>query len=78
VKILAQSVYLGPNLYALFRVIRLTVDLQHLEDWPTVRLGPDFTERLLAALPGLREHGCSYGEPRTRGPGSATSWSTRP
>ena len=62
-KILEKSVYLGPNLYALFPVIRLTVDLEELEEWPSVKLGPAFTDALLDALPGLREHGCSYGEP---------------
>lgn len=62
-KILERSVYVGPNLYALFPVIRLTVDLERLEDWPSGRLGPAFTDALLAALPGLHEHGCSYGVP---------------
>lgn len=62
-KILSRSVYLGPNHYALFRVIQLTVDLGHLEEWPTARLGPEFMARLIERLPGLREHGCSYGEP---------------
>ncbi len=57
------SVYLGPNLYALFRVIRMTVDLGALEAWPTARLGKGFIDPLLETLPGLREHGCSYGEP---------------
>ena len=62
-KILTQNVYLGPNHYALFPVIRLTVDLGELEAWPTGRLGESFIEPLLGALPGLYEHGCSYGEP---------------
>jgi cyanophycin synthetase len=62
-KILDRAVYVGPSLYAHFPVIRLRLDLRELEDWPTSRLGPAFTDRLLAALPGLREHGCSYGEP---------------
>jgi len=62
-KIVARSVYLGPNLYALFPVIRLTVQLGVLEEWPSGRLGGEFNERLLEALPGLAEHGCSYGEP---------------
>ena len=62
-KILETSVYVGPSLYALFRVIRLTVDLEDLEEWPTGRLGPEFVDPLLDALPGLREHGCSYREP---------------
>lgn len=61
-KILATSVFLGPSLYAHFPVIRQTVDLGPLEDWPTGRLGPDFERALLAALPGLEQHGCSYGE----------------
>jgi len=56
------SVYLGPNLYALFRVIRMTVELGPLEEWPTGRLGSGFTGALLKALPNLAEHGCSYGE----------------
>jgi len=57
------SVYRGPNIYALFPVIRHTVDLGVLEDWPTARLGNDFVDALVDALPGLAEHGCSYREP---------------
>ncbi len=62
-RILSTSVYLGPSLYAHFPVIRFTIDLGPLEEWPTARLGPEFTDRLLDALPGLQEHGCSFGEP---------------
>jgi cyanophycin synthetase len=62
-KILERNVYVGPNLYAHFRVIRLSLDLGPLEDWPTSRLGKDFTEALLAALPGLQAHTCSYDAP---------------
>ncbi|HET6762667.1 MAG TPA: cyanophycin synthetase, partial [Longimicrobiaceae bacterium] len=62
-KVLQTQVFVGPSLYAHFPVIRLTVDLGVLEQWPSGRLGPAFTEALLNALPGLREHGCSYGEP---------------
>ena len=62
-KLTDSSVYLGPSIYALFPVIRFTVNLGELEQWPTVRLGPTFVNALLEALPGLREHGCSYGEP---------------
>src|SRR6185295_243420 len=62
-RILERSVYVGPSTYAHFPVIRLELDLGALEDWPTGRLGPDFIEALLGALPGLRQHGCSYGEP---------------
>lgn len=62
-KILSTNVYVGPNLYAHFPVIRQQVDLGILEDWPTVKLGSDFIEGYISALPGLAEHGCSYGEP---------------
>ncbi len=58
-----RSVYLGPSLYAHFPVIRLVLDLEELEQWPTSRLGEAFVQRLLERLPGLEEHGCSYGEP---------------
>jgi cyanophycin synthetase len=61
VKLLESSVYLGPSLYARFPVIRLTLDLGALEEWPTMKLGRGFVDALLEALPGLREHGCSYG-----------------
>jgi len=62
-KLLETSVYLGPSVYALFPVIRLGVDLGELEQWPTAKLGAPFVDGLLGALPGLREHGCSYGAP---------------
>jgi len=60
-KILETRVYRGPNLYALWPVIRLRVDLGELEDFPTAKL-PGFSERLLELIPGLRRHGCSYRE----------------
>lgn len=62
-EILERSIFVGPNHYAHFPVIRLVLDLGALEAWPTKRLGDAFVESLLTALPGLREHGCSYGEP---------------
>ena len=62
-EILERSVYVGPNHYAHFPVIRLELDLGPLETWPTGKLGDAFVDSLLAALPGLKEHGCSYGEP---------------
>ena len=73
-RILERNVYVGPSLYAHFPVIKLVMDLGALEDWPTGRLGPAFIDALLAALPGLQEHGCSYREPggfirRMRGDG---------
>ena len=62
-KILETSVFRGPNVYALFPVIRHVVDIGTLEDWPSAKLGEDFIDGLLDALPGLHEHGCSYREP---------------
>ena len=61
-RIIDTSVYLGPSLYAHFPVIRLDVDLGPVEAWPTGRLGPAFHDALFQALPGLAEHGCSYGD----------------
>ena len=62
-KILSTNVYVGPNLYAHFPVIRHQVDIGVLEDWPSARLGDRLIDGLVSALPGLAEHGCSYGEP---------------
>ncbi|MEE4107873.1 MAG: cyanophycin synthetase, partial [Halieaceae bacterium] len=62
-KYVETSVYRGPNVYALYPVIRHRVDLEALEEWPTARLGDDFIDGLVQALPGLAEHGCSYREP---------------
>ena len=62
-KFIETSIYRGPNVYALFPVIRHMVDLGELEDWPTARIGREFVDALVAALPGLADHGCSYREP---------------
>ena len=62
-KIVSTNVFVGPNLYAHFPVIRHVLDLGELEQWPTVRLGDAFMNPLLESLPGLHEHGCSYREP---------------
>jgi len=62
-KIVSTNVYVGPNVYAHFPVIRHVLDLGVLEEWPTARLGKDFVDSLLDCLPGLQEHGCSYREP---------------
>jgi cyanophycin synthetase len=62
-KILKTNLYIGPNQYAKFRVIRHVMDIGVLEDWPSTKLGHEFIEGLLNALPGLHEHGCSYREP---------------
>ena len=62
-RILERNVYVGPSLYAHFPVIRLVMDLGELEAWPTAKLGAAYIDALIAALPGLQEHGCSYREP---------------
>ena len=62
-RILERSVFVGPSLYAHFPVIRLELDLGELEQWPTSKLGAAYVDGLVAALPGLAEHGCSYREP---------------
>ncbi len=62
-KIESTNVFVGPNMFARFPVIRHILDLGELEHWPTVRLGEKFLEPLLEILPGLHEHGCSYREP---------------
>ncbi len=60
--VVEQRTYVGPNQYARFPVIRLTLDLGALEHHPSGAL-PGFVDGLLAWMPTLREHGCSYGEP---------------
>jgi len=62
-RILDRSVFVGPSLYAHFPVIRLELDLGELEKWPSAKLGEPFIAKLVEALPGLAEHGCSYREP---------------
>src|SRR5437870_10934905 len=53
------GVYRGPHLYSHTPMVRIQVDLGRLEDWPSDRL-EGFADRLLALLPGLERHGCSY------------------
>src|SRR3954453_14039911 len=59
-EIVETRVYRGPNIWSYERAIHLVVDLGSLEDFPTDSL-PGFTDHLLEALPGLREHSCSRG-----------------
>ncbi len=62
-KILSTNVYVGPNIWASFPLIKHVLDLGVLEEWPSVKLGAGFVDALVEALPGLEEHGCSYREP---------------
>ncbi|MDT0596503.1 cyanophycin synthetase [Glaciecola petra] len=60
-KILSRNVYVGPNVYANFPVICFQIDIGELEHWPSAKLGTDFVEGLVNAIPSLQTHGCSYG-----------------
>ncbi len=62
-KIVSTNVFVGPNVWASFPVIRHVVDLGALEDWPSAKIGTGFIDALIAALPGLVEHGCSHRVP---------------
>lgn len=61
-RVLQRSIYRGPHLYSATPMVRIEIDLGTLEEWPTNRL-PGFADALAALLPGLANHGCSYGEP---------------
>lgn len=61
-RVIERSVYRGPHLYSARSMIRVRLDLGALEQWPTDRI-PGFADALVAQLPGLASHGCSYGEP---------------
>jgi len=62
-KILSTNVFVGPNIWASFPVIRHVVDLGVLETWPSAKIGTEFIDGLIEALPGLAKHGCSYRKP---------------
>jgi len=62
VRLLEWGVYRGPHLYGPRPMVRLQIDLGRLEAFPSDRL-PGFNSALLETLPGLRRHGCCYGEP---------------
>jgi cyanophycin synthetase len=61
-RVLETRVYRGPNPYGYRPVIRMTMDLEELEQHPTDKL-PGFADRLVELIPTLHEHGCSYSEP---------------
>lgn len=60
--ILGINIYRGRNIYCHRPVIKLTLDLEGYSDIPTKDI-PDFNAKLLALLPGLKEHYCSAGKP---------------
>lgn len=61
-RVIETAIYRGPHLYSLIPMIRIQIDLAALESWPSDRID-GLAERLLQLLPGLGDHGCSYGEP---------------
>lgn len=61
-QVVETRVYRGPNLYGYGPMIRMTLDLEELEEYPSNRL-PGFTDQLIQLVPTLHEHGCSYGRP---------------
>jgi len=61
-RVIERSIYRGPNLYSLRPMVRIRLDIGALEARPSNTL-PDFSTRLLALLPGLRNHHCSKGRP---------------
>ncbi|ADV68761.1 cyanophycin synthetase [Deinococcus maricopensis] len=60
--VVERQVYRGPNIYGYRPMLRFQLDLGALEAHPSNTL-PGFTERLVALLPTLHNHGCSYREP---------------
>lgn len=62
IKVIGKKVYRGPHLASRTPMICMTVDLGLLENYPTDKIA-GFTGKLLNVLPGLQDHGCSYGEP---------------
>lgn len=61
-EVVSAKVYRGAHLYSQLPMIQIQLDLGSLEGWPTNTI-EGFADRLVALLPGLWEHGCSYGEP---------------
>src|SRR4051794_33599046 len=61
-KIVEQRLLRGPNLYSRKPCLLAIIDLEDLDDRPSTDF-PQFTDRLLAAIPTLAEHRCSPGYP---------------
>lgn len=61
-RVIERAVYRGPNIFGLPPMIRIRLDLGPLLEWPSHRI-EGFADALLALLPGLAAHGCSYRVP---------------
>ncbi|MFN3312148.1 MAG: cyanophycin synthetase [Hyphomonas sp.] len=59
-RVCGTQVFRGPHVFSNLPMIRIDLDLGTLEQFPTDRL-PGFVDALMAHLPGLEKHGCSYG-----------------
>ena len=59
-RILETRVLRGPNVWVKKPVIRMSVDLGVLEQYPSNTI-PGFNEALMALLPTMEEHACSLG-----------------
>ncbi|MBX3029485.1 MAG: cyanophycin synthetase [Chloroflexi bacterium] len=60
-RILDTRVLRGPNVWVRKPVIRMTVDLGVLEEYPS-NLIPGFADGLIALLPTMEDHACSLGK----------------
>jgi len=58
--VIDRTIYRGAHYYSHTPMIRITLDLGRLEEWPTSRLD-GFASRLIADVPGLARHQCSRG-----------------
>lgn len=45
-KIISTNVFVGPNVWASFPVIRHVIDLGILEEWPSAKIGSEFIDAL--------------------------------
>ncbi|MFM8500966.1 MAG: cyanophycin synthetase family protein, partial [Fluviibacter sp.] len=61
IKIIDIKSIRGPNMWTYVPVLEAWVDIGDLEDFPSDKI-PGLPQRLLAWLPGLMEHRCSYEE----------------
>jgi cyanophycin synthetase len=61
IEIIDIKVLKGPSMWTYRPVLEAWVDIHDLEDYPSNTL-PGFTDRLVAWLPSLIEHRCSYEE----------------
>ncbi|MFT6303806.1 MAG: cyanophycin synthetase, partial [Pseudomonadales bacterium] len=62
INILELRALRGPNRYSRHPTMFMVLDIKNYETQPSDTLN-GFTERLLAVMPSLQEHGCSIGHP---------------